>query len=58
MNIPSPVVNPENKPFFDAAREGRLLIKRCLACGEHHYYPRAHCPLWLCCAKTVSASCW
>ena len=44
MNIPSPAVNPENKPFFDAAREGRLLIKRCLACGEHHYYPRAHCP--------------
>jgi uncharacterized OB-fold protein len=39
MNIPSPAVNPENKPFFDAAREGRLLIKRCLACGERHYYP-------------------
>ena len=36
MNIPSPAVNPENKPFFDAAREGRLLIKRCLACGERH----------------------
>ena len=44
MNIPSPAVNPENKPFFDAAREGRLLIKRCLVCGERHYYPRAHCP--------------
>jgi uncharacterized protein len=44
MTIPSPPINPENKPFFDAAREGRLLIKRCLACAEHHYYPRAHCP--------------
>ena len=44
MNIPSPAVNPENKPFFDAAREGRLLIKHCLVCGDRHYYPRAHCP--------------
>ena len=44
MNIPSPAINPENKPFFDAARKGRLLIKRCLACDERHYYPRAHCP--------------
>ena len=36
--------NAENKPFFDAAREGRLLLKHCLACGELHYYPRAVCP--------------
>jgi hypothetical protein len=38
------VSNAEAKPFFDAAREGRLLIKRCLACKELHYYPRAVCP--------------
>ena len=36
--------NAEAKPFFDAAREGRLLVKRCLACKEPHYYPRAVCP--------------
>ena len=36
--------NPEARPFFDAAREGRLLLKRCLACKELHYYPRAVCP--------------
>ena len=36
--------NPEAKPFFDAAREGKLLLKRCAACGELHYYPRAVCP--------------
>jgi uncharacterized OB-fold protein len=34
----------ENQPFFDAAREGKLLLKRCLACKELHYYPRALCP--------------
>ncbi len=42
--IPAPVVNPENKSFFDAASNGKLLIKKCAACGEHHYYPRAICP--------------
>ena len=40
----APEVNPESKPFWDAATEGRLLIKRCTACGEAHYYPRTICP--------------
>jgi uncharacterized OB-fold protein len=44
MKLAAPPVNPESRPFFDATREGRLLIKRCLACGERHYYPRAICP--------------
>lgn len=42
--IPSPFVNPENKPFWDAAAEGRLLLKRCKDCQQPHYYPRALCP--------------
>lgn len=36
--------NAENQAFFDAAREGRLLLKRCQACKALHYYPRAVCP--------------
>jgi uncharacterized OB-fold protein len=44
MKIPSPPVNPENKPFFDAAREGQLLLGKCSSCGGLHYYPRAICP--------------
>lgn len=42
--IPAPVVNAEVKPFFDAAAEGRLLLKKCADCGEAHFYPRAICP--------------
>ncbi len=42
--IAPPPVNPETKPFWDAAAEGRLLIKQCAACGEFHHYPRANCP--------------
>ncbi|HWW46683.1 MAG TPA: Zn-ribbon domain-containing OB-fold protein [Xanthobacteraceae bacterium] len=41
---PAPQGNPETQPFWDAAREGRFLIKRCTACGEAHYFPRAICP--------------
>ena len=44
MKIPSPPVNPESKAFFDAAREGKLLLGKCSACKELHYYPRAVCP--------------
>ena len=41
---PAPSVDPEIQPFWDAARDGRLLIKRCEACDEPHYPPRALCP--------------
>ena len=44
MKIPSPPVNPESKAFFDAAREGKLLLAKCSACKALHYYPRAACP--------------
>jgi uncharacterized protein len=42
--LTAPAVNLESKPFFDAAAEGRFLIKRCQACGEAHWYPRTICP--------------
>ena len=42
--IPAPAVTIESKPFWDAAAEGRFLIKRCNACKQAHWYPRAVCP--------------
>jgi len=42
--VPAPALTIENKPFFDAAAEGKFLIKRCTACGEAHWYPRSMCP--------------
>jgi len=41
--IPPPV-NPETKAFWDGAMQGKLLLKKCQACGQVHYYPRALCP--------------
>ena len=42
--IPAPALNAENRAFFDAAAQGKLLVKYCAACGEYHHYPRAICP--------------
>lgn len=42
--IPAPRVLPETLPYWQAADEGRLLVKRCRACGECHHYPRDICP--------------
>ena len=39
-----PKPTPETQHFWDAAAEGKLLIKKCTACGEPHFYPRTHCP--------------
>jgi len=42
--ITAPPVNPETQAFWDAAGDGKLLYKKCAACGEPHFYPRPHCP--------------
>jgi uncharacterized protein len=42
--IPAPAINPENKPYFDAAASGKLLVKFCNSCMAYHHYPRALCP--------------
>jgi len=42
--IPAPLPNPETKAYWDAAAAGKLMIGKCQACGETHFYPRAICP--------------
>jgi uncharacterized OB-fold protein len=44
QKLRAPEANPETQIFWDAASAGNLLIKRCNACGEPHYYPRSICP--------------
>ena len=39
-----PLPDGETQPFWDAARERRLMIKRCNACGRAYFYPRPFCP--------------
>ena len=42
FDLPTP--DPDTQEFWDAARDGRLLIRRCSACGRPHFYPRPFCP--------------
>src|SRR5262245_27010674 len=42
--IIAPVPFPETMRYWEAAAEGKLLLKQCNACGEYHFYPRALCP--------------
>jgi uncharacterized OB-fold protein len=53
---PAPQTNPETKPFWDAAAQGRFLIGRCNHCGKAHYYPRSLCPFCLGAASMEEAS--
>ena len=40
---PIPAVTPELAPFFAAAREHRLVVQRCTACGALRFPARAVC---------------
>jgi uncharacterized protein len=42
FDLPTP--DAETQPWWDAARKGRLLIKRCRACAKAFFYPRPFCP--------------
>jgi uncharacterized OB-fold protein len=39
-----PQLDQESEPFWQACREGRLLIMHCRACQRPYYYPRRYCP--------------
>ncbi|MER6972153.1 Zn-ribbon domain-containing OB-fold protein [Nocardioides sp. NPDC057767] len=39
-----PTVESATRPYWEAAKAGRLLIARCRACEKVHHYPRPFCP--------------
>lgn len=41
---PVPDVTPETERFWNAASEGRLLLRACQDCMLIYHYPRALCP--------------
>ncbi|MGW2862349.1 Zn-ribbon domain-containing OB-fold protein [Streptomyces sp. NPDC001205] len=40
----TPEADAFTRPYWDAAAEGRLLIRYCADCDRHHHYPREFCP--------------
>jgi uncharacterized OB-fold protein len=39
-----PVADQETAPYWEAAGQGKLLIKQCRSCGKPFFYPRTYCP--------------
>ena len=39
-----PDINMETAVYWESAKNGKLLVKTCKACGKLHYYPRTICP--------------
>ena len=48
-----PPVGAESGPFWEATREGRLLVQWCTRCDRGIFYPRAFCP---CCGGVGDAA--
>lgn len=40
---PQPVGNELSRPYWEAARQGRLVLQRCGRCGKLRHYPRLLC---------------
>jgi len=40
---PLPTPSPLSEPFWQATREGRLVIQRCTRCGEYVWVPQMVC---------------
>jgi uncharacterized OB-fold protein len=48
MPTPAPYVTPDAAPYWHAAAEGRLLLRRCDECATVIWYPRPFCPSCAC----------
>ncbi|MFJ9035183.1 Zn-ribbon domain-containing OB-fold protein [Streptomyces sp. NPDC102406] len=42
VDVPEP--DAFTRPYWDAAAEGRLLLRHCAVCDRAHHYPREFCP--------------
>jgi uncharacterized protein len=40
---PAPAIDADTAPYWEALREGTVLIQWCAACRAHQFYPRLVC---------------
>ena len=45
--LPANLIDAATAPFFAAAQQGVLRLRRCTACQKPHWYPRPVCPFCL-----------
>lgn len=42
-DLPVPIVNADSAPYWEGARDGKLLLQRCGDCGTLRFFPRYLC---------------
>ncbi len=42
-DLPAPVVNADSAPYWEGARNDRLLLQKCSDCGTLRFFPRYLC---------------
>lgn len=42
-DLPAPVVNADSAPYWEGARDNKLLLQRCSDCGTLRFFPRYLC---------------
>lgn len=42
--LPAPIANADSKPYWDAAREDKLVLPHCRSCGHTFFMSRHQCP--------------
>ena len=47
ISYTAPRILGDQAGFWEAAKSGRFLIKRCKDCGKAHWFPRALCPFFM-----------
>lgn len=50
------IMDTATQPYWNAAKDGVLKIKRCTSCEKVHFYPRALCPYCLSDTEWIDAS--
>lgn len=40
---PLPIITEENRPFWEACKQGKLLLQYCDGCLLYQFYPRLYC---------------
>jgi uncharacterized OB-fold protein len=45
--LAAPTLDAATEPYFAAAKNGVLKLRRCTACSKPHWYPRPICPFCL-----------
>ncbi|MBT5264241.1 MAG: Zn-ribbon domain-containing OB-fold protein [Rhodospirillaceae bacterium] len=41
---PEPAISMETERYWEATKQGKLLLKKCNSCDGTYFYPRATCP--------------